>query len=299
VNSLVNELWIRFHKEILPELQPRDRWYKICGSLAIGDMVLIVDPKIPRGLWSMGRVIDVKSSRDNLVRTATVFSGERTLDYAIVQLIKLFTPGVENDPPSQDPLAEIDSLEKVVTNIPEGLPVQPMQPISQFQELKRKTEQHIYEQALARRAQEQLFIEETEVIQNARFCLSARQPIPAFEALKARSNTKQTLLNPNSEPLWCLKTIEGKLQADREVREAEQALREAEAPQDKLDAMCRLQEARRNPMRTKPTRLEPSVKQLKLDMDLERKARMAPTPLVSSHAESEDKPSDSSPQPHL
>ena len=297
VNSLVNELWIRFHKEILPELQPRDRWYKICGSLAIGDMVLIVDPKIPRGLWSMGRVIDVKSSRDNLVRTATVFSGERTLDYAIVQLIKLFTPGVENDPPSQNPLTEIDALEKIVTNIPEGLPVQPRQPITQFQELKRKTEQRIYEQTLARRAQEQLFIEQTEVIQNARFCLSARQPIPAFEALKAEQKLGQTL--PKPEPLWCLKTIETKLQADQEVREAEQALRDAETPQDKLDAMCRLQEARKNPMRTKPTRLEPSVKQLKLDMDLEKKAQLAPTSFVFPRAESEGKPSGSHSQPHL
>jgi hypothetical protein len=219
------------------------------------------------------------------------------LDYAIVQLIKLFTPGVENDPPSQNPLTEIDALEKIVTNIPEGLPVQPRQPITQFQELKRKTEQRIYEQTLARRAQEQLFIEQTEVIQNARFCLSARQPIPAFEALKAEQKLGQTL--PKPEPLWCLKTIETKLQADQEVREAEQALRDAETPQDKLDAMCRLQEARKNPMRTKPTRLEPSVKQLKLDMDLEKKAQLAPTSFVSPRAESEGKPSGSHSQPHL
>jgi hypothetical protein len=301
INTLVDELWVRFLKEILPELQPRDRWYKICGSLAINDMVLIVDPKIPRGLWQMGRVIDVKSSRDNLVRTATVFSGGRTLDYAIVQLIKLFTPGVENDPPHEDPLSRLDALEKVATKIPEGIPAQPRQPIPQFQELKRKVERRIFEQTLARRAQEQPLAEQAEIIQCAHFCLSVRQPILAFEALKAKrehqslkseTSSDEITSTPNeSAPAWCLKTLSSKLQADEEVRQAERALREATEAHDKLDAMCRLHEARRNPMRTRPLRLEPSVKQLKLDMDQEKKRQLSLSNPIPHQEESKASPS--------
>ncbi len=67
-------------------------------------MVLSGDHKVPRGLWKMGRVIAITSSDDDLMRKATVYSQGKTLNYAIVHLIKLFTPGVENDPPSNDPI---------------------------------------------------------------------------------------------------------------------------------------------------------------------------------------------------
>jgi hypothetical protein len=202
------------------------------------------------------------------VRTATVFSGGRSLDYAVVQLIKLFTPGAETDPVSSDRNSRIDALVKIPTDLPEGIPTRPREPISQFQELKRLIEAKILQSSLERQAKEKPQQELAEVISCAQFCLSARQPIKSFEELKRQRNREQP---PPRTPLWSLHSVNQRLQADQEIRDAEENLRKATDPQAKLDAMCRLHEARQNPGRTKPHRLEPSVKQLKLEMDKERK----------------------------
>ena len=302
VNALVDELWSRFHKEILPELQPRDKWYRLCGSLEIDDMVLIIDPKTPRGLWRMGKVVSLKSSEDDITRTVSVFSGGRTLDYSITHLIKLFTPGRENDPPTGDAISTVNALEKIAINIPDGIQEHPRKPIPQFEIHKKNVERRIIQMRADRLAAEppvpdeaDIVAEETtrynlrsaaratrdqtvplreDVINYALFRQSSREPIPIFEAYKAITEAR---INAAKEPAWSLKIVESKIQADREIREAEEVLKRATDAQDKLDAMCRLHEARRNPMRTKPQRLEPSVKQLKLEMDLERREHNIPS----------------------
>ena len=42
--------------------------------MKIGDLVLIFYNSLPRGLWPLGLVIDVKPGKDELVRTVTVKS---------------------------------------------------------------------------------------------------------------------------------------------------------------------------------------------------------------------------------
>ena len=53
-------------------LQLRQKWLTPQRSLEIGDIVLVVDDSLPRGLWPLGRVIAITVGRDNLVRSVDV-----------------------------------------------------------------------------------------------------------------------------------------------------------------------------------------------------------------------------------
>ena len=43
-----------------------------------GDVVLLVDRDVPRGLWQMGRIVEAIPSQDGLVRKAVVRIGAST-----------------------------------------------------------------------------------------------------------------------------------------------------------------------------------------------------------------------------
>ena len=140
VNAHVKELWQRFLSEILPELQPRDRWTKICGTLEKGDMVLIVEKNIGRGLWRMGIVTEIEHSEDGLVRHVLVKQGGSTpRRHALVNLIKLFTPSQAIMDPAGNNGHEAEAVEKIqLDDIEETTPKNPRTPIPQFEELKRR-----------------------------------------------------------------------------------------------------------------------------------------------------------------
>lgn len=48
---LADMYWRRWVKEILPELLPCPKWQQEKRNLQVGDLVLVVDPDSPRGLW--------------------------------------------------------------------------------------------------------------------------------------------------------------------------------------------------------------------------------------------------------
>jgi len=43
--------------------------------VSVGDIVLVYEKKQPRHLWKLGRVIELKQSRDGAVRSAKVLLG--------------------------------------------------------------------------------------------------------------------------------------------------------------------------------------------------------------------------------
>lgn len=64
--------WGRFRLEYLPLLQERHKWQKRQSSLQVNDIVLIVDKGLPRNNWPIGKVVKVKLSDDNEVRSCDV-----------------------------------------------------------------------------------------------------------------------------------------------------------------------------------------------------------------------------------
>ncbi|XP_062711573.1 uncharacterized protein LOC134289576 [Aedes albopictus] len=67
-----NLFWRRWLRSYLPELTKRSKWFNKVESISMNDVVVVVDPGLPRNCWPLGRVISIKTSKDNQVRTATV-----------------------------------------------------------------------------------------------------------------------------------------------------------------------------------------------------------------------------------
>ncbi|XP_062704301.1 uncharacterized protein LOC134286665 [Aedes albopictus] len=67
-----NLFWRRWLRNYLPELTKRSKWFNKVEPISMNDVVVVVDPGLPRNCWPLGRVIAIKTSKDNQVRTATV-----------------------------------------------------------------------------------------------------------------------------------------------------------------------------------------------------------------------------------
>ena len=58
----------------LPALKARPKWLRAKTDICTGDVVLVSDDNIPRGQWSLGRVIDVKMGRDGHLHSCVIKS---------------------------------------------------------------------------------------------------------------------------------------------------------------------------------------------------------------------------------
>ena len=53
-------------------LQRVSKWHERRENLKVNDVVLVVDEQTPRGLWPLGIVIGVRTSKDGLVRAVRI-----------------------------------------------------------------------------------------------------------------------------------------------------------------------------------------------------------------------------------
>ena len=70
VQYLADIFWKRWTNEYLPGLQERQKWFNVCKSLQIGDIVLVMDDKLQRSSWPMGESIQVFPDTSGNVRKA-------------------------------------------------------------------------------------------------------------------------------------------------------------------------------------------------------------------------------------
>ncbi|XP_055590061.1 uncharacterized protein LOC129742214 [Uranotaenia lowii] len=68
---IANQFWKRWLKSYLPEITRRSKWFNEAKPIEVGDIVVIVDPELPRNCWPKGRVINTSASKGQ-VRSATV-----------------------------------------------------------------------------------------------------------------------------------------------------------------------------------------------------------------------------------
>ncbi len=59
---------VRFQKEYVPGLQPRQKWQKQMENLKAGAIITVFDPNSPK-YWPLAIVRSVKKGKDSLVRT--------------------------------------------------------------------------------------------------------------------------------------------------------------------------------------------------------------------------------------
>ena len=89
VHHLTDIFWRRWVKDYIPSLQIREKWQRPHASVAVDDVVLIVDSPMPRGRWPIGVVTDVNRSKDGLVRSCKVRTASTVLVRPIHKLCLL------------------------------------------------------------------------------------------------------------------------------------------------------------------------------------------------------------------
>lgn len=94
---LADNFWTAFIRHHLPSLQDRQKWRKDGKELTVGQVVLIVDPQLPRALWPVGTVSETLPGADGKIRTVRVKVKEKTYTRPVVRLIPL--PHLEDNVP--------------------------------------------------------------------------------------------------------------------------------------------------------------------------------------------------------
>lgn len=89
VQHLANQFWSRFVKEYVVELNNRAKWAKCVQNLEVGELVIVSEKKLPRGLWPLGKIVEVHPGRDGKVRSVTVQTKCKQLKRPIVDLVRL------------------------------------------------------------------------------------------------------------------------------------------------------------------------------------------------------------------
>ncbi|XP_057704715.1 uncharacterized protein LOC130923208 [Corythoichthys intestinalis] len=86
---LADHFWSTFIRHYLPCLQERQKWRKDGKQLSAGQVVLIVDPQLPRSLWPVGKVTQTHPGVDDRIRTATVQVKDRQYLRPVSRLVQI------------------------------------------------------------------------------------------------------------------------------------------------------------------------------------------------------------------
>lgn len=91
IQKMYQNIWTRWHSEYLTSLQVRNKWYNHSDNVKLDDLVLIVDENSPPLQWRRGRVIELYSGKDSIVRSVKLKTQFGELIRPVVKLCKLPT----------------------------------------------------------------------------------------------------------------------------------------------------------------------------------------------------------------
>ena len=89
LQHVMKDVWRRWLKEYVPTLNVRQRWIQQKRNIAVGDVVLCMDPDTPRGRWPLGRITEVHPGVDGNVRVVTLQVKGKTYKRPITRLVPL------------------------------------------------------------------------------------------------------------------------------------------------------------------------------------------------------------------
>ena len=89
VQTVLADLWKRWLKSYLSNLQLRDKWHHARTNLKVGDLVLLQDNMSPRGMWPLGIIEEVFPGTDGLVRSVKVRTTAKIVVRPITKVILL------------------------------------------------------------------------------------------------------------------------------------------------------------------------------------------------------------------
>jgi len=86
VQHVVNHFWTRWTREYIANIQHRQKWLQPSINLKVDDIVLVVDELTHRNQWPLGRIVQVFTGPDGLVRSATVKTQSSVLKRPVTKL---------------------------------------------------------------------------------------------------------------------------------------------------------------------------------------------------------------------
>ncbi len=101
---LADCFWAAFIHQYLPDMQGRHKWTTDGRELTVGQVVLVVDPQLPRSLWPVGTVTETLPGADCRIRIVRVRVKDKTCTRPVVRLIPL-PHLVDNDTSTPDRLS--------------------------------------------------------------------------------------------------------------------------------------------------------------------------------------------------
>lgn len=97
IQKMYQNIWSRWHSEYLTSLQVRNKWFTHSANLKIDDLVLIIDENSTPLHWKRGRIIELYSGRDSVIRSVKLKTQNGELVRPVIKLCKLPMSDNDND----------------------------------------------------------------------------------------------------------------------------------------------------------------------------------------------------------
>ncbi|GFW41462.1 integrase catalytic domain-containing protein [Trichonephila clavipes] len=72
ITRLVQLIWNKWHRCYLSELQQRNKWQFKKQNVNVGDLVVLIEDNMPTFKWPLGRITEIYSGSDDLIRVVKV-----------------------------------------------------------------------------------------------------------------------------------------------------------------------------------------------------------------------------------
>lgn len=108
IQYFADVFWRRWIREYLPQLQERQKWAYPSRNFAVNDIVLVVDDRVSRSSWPLGRITGVRmKSMDGHVRSVTVKTTTSQYERPVDKIVLLESVEMSDDisitEPNNDP----------------------------------------------------------------------------------------------------------------------------------------------------------------------------------------------------
>ncbi|XP_074629527.1 uncharacterized protein LOC141887129 [Acropora palmata] len=88
VQEIVSQVWKSWLQEYLPLLNRRPKWTEVVIDLK-NDIVLVLEPNLPRGQWPLGRITETYPGRDGHTRVPKIHCEMKTVVRPIHKVVPL------------------------------------------------------------------------------------------------------------------------------------------------------------------------------------------------------------------
>ena len=89
IQELMRHFWSRWMREWLLGLNALRKWFQTHRDIKDGDVMLVISPDTSKGIWPLGRVLEIYPGQDGHVRLVKIQVGEGTLIRPVTKLCPL------------------------------------------------------------------------------------------------------------------------------------------------------------------------------------------------------------------